>query len=244
IRQRARPLLNDKQFALFEQWQREKLDEAVETIQKFNLQDVRPFYRWLIDFYFLLVLPLYGLSVCGSMIRDELQADTLGFLTTRPVGRARLFLIKYLCQMTWLQALAAFHGALLCGVGFAREVPGVASVLGLFFGAQALAVLAWGALSALLGMITRRYMVLGIVYGFVVEMGIGRIPTNINTLSLTRHLQALLGHNSLLNQLYDWAPQSAWFSVAMLLLATVIFLGAGAALFTFREYHHATEMQK
>src|SRR5262249_32116008 len=156
---------------------------AIETIKKFNLQNLRPFYRWLVDFYFLLVLPLYGLSVCGSMIRDELQSDTLGFLTTRPVGRARLFLIKYLCQMTWLQALAALHGLLLCGVGFAREVPGVGSMMALFFGAQVLAVLAWGALSALLGLITRRYMVLGIVYGFVVEMGIGRIPTNINSLS-------------------------------------------------------------
>jgi ABC-type transport system involved in multi-copper enzyme maturation permease subunit len=244
IRQRVRPLLNERQFQVFEQWQREKLDQAIETIKKFNLQNLRPFYRWLVDFYFLLVLPLYGLSVCGSMIRDELQSDTLGFLTTRLVGRARLFLIKYLCQMTWLQAMAAGHGLLLFGVGFARSVPGVASMIGLFFGAQVLAVLAWGALSALLGLITRRYMVLGIVYGFVVEMGIGRIPTNINTLSLTRHLQALLGHNALLNELYEWAPQSAWFSVGMVLLATGVFLGAGAALFTFREYHHATEMQK
>ncbi|HEY2952266.1 MAG TPA: hypothetical protein VGK40_06780, partial [Verrucomicrobiae bacterium] len=134
--------------------------------------------------------------------------------------------------------------ALLLGVGFAREVQGVGSVAGLFFGAQALAVLAWGALSALLGLITRRYLVLGIVYGFIVELGIGRIPTNINSLSLTRHLQALLGHNALLNQLYEWAPEGAWYSAGMLLLAVAVFLGAGTALFTFREYHHASEMQK
>jgi hypothetical protein len=32
--------------------------------------------------------------------------------------------------------------------------------------------------------------------------------------------------------------------VGALLLATVLFLGAGAAMFTYREYHHVTEMQK
>ena len=244
VRQRARPLLDAKQFPLFEQFQEGKQAEAIEVIKKFNLQHLRPFYRWLVDFYFLLVLPLYCLAVCGSMIRDELQSDTLVFLTTRPVGRGRLFLVKYLCQMIWLQAMVAIHAALIFSAGFAREVPGVGSMAALFFGAQVLAVLAWGALSAFLGLITRRYLVLGIVYGFVVELGLGRIPTNINALSLTRHLQALLGHNALLNQLYEWAPQGAWDSVGLLLLAAAVFLGAGTALFTFREYHHAAEMQK
>jgi ABC-type transport system involved in multi-copper enzyme maturation permease subunit len=244
ILERARTVLDERQHQRFTEFMERKLAEALEQIQRFNLQDVRPFFRWLVDFYFLLALPLYCLSVCGSMMRDELQADTLGFLTTRPVTRAQLFLVKYLCQITWLQALAAVQALLLFAAGLARGAPGAASAMALFFGAQFLAVLAWGALSALLGLVTRRYILLGILYGFVVEIGLGRIPTNINTLSLTRHLQGLLGHNVLLNQLYEWAPQSGWVSVGALLLATVLFLGAGAALFTFREYHHVTEMQK
>jgi hypothetical protein len=244
IADRARLVLGEKAFSVFAELQGRKLEEAIETIRKFNLQSLRPFYRWLIDFYFLLALPLYCLSACGSMIRDELQAETLGFLTTRPVSRARLFLIKYLCQISWLQTLVAVHGLLLFGVGFARGVSGLGSVMALFFGAQMLGLLAWGALSALLGLTTRRYMVLGIIYGFVVEIGIGRIPTNINSLSLTRHLQGLLGQNALLNRFYEWPEQSGLFSVSMLLLATLVFLGAGAALFTFREYHHGMETHK
>jgi hypothetical protein len=244
IRQRVQALLNARQLALFEQFQEAKLAEASAIIQRLNLQDLRPFYHWLINFYFRLALPLYCLSVCGSMIRDELQADTLVFLTTRPVGRGPLFLIQYLCHVLRLETVVAIHGALLFCAGAIRGVPGLGSVVVIFFAAQALAVLAWGALSALLGLITRRYLVLGMVYGFVVEFGIGHIPTNINTLSLTRHLQALLGHNPLVNQLYDWAPQSVGYSVGWLILATVLFLGAGAFLFTFREYHHVTEMQK
>lgn len=244
VAERVRPLLNAGQFAQFELFQASQLEVEVGSIRNFNLQEVRPFYRWLVDFYFLLVLPLYCLSACGAMIRDELQSDTLGFLITRPVGRARLFLIKYLCQMIWLQAVIAAHGLLLFAVGFSRQVPGLDALAALFFGAQFLGVFAWGALSALLGLITRRYLILGIVYGFIVELGLGRIPTNINTLSLSRHLQGLLGHNPLLGQIYGWMPQGIGFSIAMLVGATALFLGIAAPLFRFREYHHAAEMQK
>jgi len=244
IQQRIRPLLDAKQFDLFQRFEARNLERATERIQRSQIQVLRPFYLWLVDFYLLLALPLYCLTTCGSMIRDEVQADTLSFLITRPLKRAGLFLVKYVCQILWLEAIVAVHAVLLYAAGFARQAPGSPSTMALFFGAQFLAVLAWGALSALLGLITRRYLLLGIAYGFVVEIGIGHIPTNINSLSLTRHLQGLLGHHPLLNQLYDWAPQNAWLSVGVLLLAMALFLCAGAAVFTFREFHQASEMQR
>jgi len=244
IAERARSVLNPTQFAAFERFQARKLEEAASTIRRFNLRDLRPFYSWLFNFYFFLALPLYCLLACGSMIRDELQADTLGFLTTRPVGRGRLFLMKYLCQMLWLQAVVAVHGLLLISVGWVRQVPGMGELLPFFLGVQFLAVLSWGALSALLGIVTRRYMVLGIAYGFIVELGLGRIPTNINVISLTRHFRSLLGHHPVLQQLSDWVPQDGRVAVSAVLLATGIFLALGIGLFTHREYHHATEMQK
>ena len=204
----------------------------------------RPFYHWLIEFYLLLALPLYCLTTCGPLIRDDLQSDTLVFLLTRPISRAWLFGLKYVCQMLWLEALVAVHGLFLYGAGLARGVPEAASTMAPFFAAQFLAVLAWGALSALLGILTRRYLLLGIGYGFIVEVGIGHIPTNINSLSLTRHLQGLLGHHPILNQLYEWAPQNTGGSVGALLLGAGLFLAAGALIFTFREYHQAAEMQR
>jgi hypothetical protein len=244
IAERARPLLDTQQHAAFARFQERKLNQAQEVIRAFNLKRVRPYFSWLLNFYFFLALPLYCLSACGGMIRDELQADTLGFLVTRPVGRARLFLAKYLCQMLWLEGLVAMHGLLLLAVGALRGVPGIGALLPLLLAAQFLAVLSWGALSALLGLVTRRYLVMGIAYGFVVELGLGRIPTNVNTLSLARHLRGLFGHDPLLQRLYDWAPQNAASSVAALLIATLVFLALGATLWAYREYHSAAEMQK
>jgi len=111
-------------------------------------------------------------------------------------------------------------------------------------GIQGIAVLVFGALSALLGLIHRRYMVLGAVYGLVVEVGIGQIPTNINTLSITRHLRTLLANNAHLAQQFDWSAQGTLSSLLIVGLATAIFLVLAAVLFSWVEYHHSEEMQK
>ena len=203
-----------------------------------------PFLHWVIDFYLMLLLPLYCLSVCGGMIRDELQADTFGFLATRPMSRARLFLTKYLCHLIWLEILAAIHGCLLIGVGRAHDIPGIGSLGNLLLAVQVLEVVAYGALSALLGLLHQRYMVLGILYGFIVEMGIGRIPTNINNLSLSRHLRTILGHDETIRQVYEWSPEGLGSSVLLMAAAAILFLGLGAVIFTLKEYHAAEEMQK
>ncbi|MBI4657503.1 MAG: ABC transporter permease [Verrucomicrobia bacterium] len=204
----------------------------------------RPFFHWTVEFYFLLGLPLYCLSVCGAMIRDELQSDTLGFLSTRPMTRARLFLGKFLCNFIWLQGLALLCGLLMVAVGWTRAISGITAFALIFLAAQFLAVLSYGALSSLLGLIHQRYMVLGFIYGFVVEVGIGQIPTNINNLSLSRHLRTILGNDRTIQDLYEWTPDRTLFSVAAMLAASALFLAAGAVLFTFREYHQSEEMQK
>ena len=202
------------------------------------------YLQWTINFYLLLLVPLYCLFTFGAMIRDELQADTMGFLITRPLTRAQLCLIKYLCHAIWLQILVGLNGLLLIGVGYLLRIPIISSLALLLLATQFLAVLAYGALSSLFGLIHQRYMVLGIIYGFVVELGIGRIPTNINSLSLSHHIQTILANNSTLEEMYKWSAKGTGFSVAMLVLATLFFLSCSATLFTFREYHHSEEMQK
>jgi hypothetical protein len=87
-------------------------------------------------------------------------------------------------------------------------------------------------------------MALALLYGLIVEMGIGRIPTNINTLSLMRHLKTLLGHNAALEGIYHWPAIGVAGPSGALLLAAALFLGLAALMFTFKEYHHTTEMQK
>jgi hypothetical protein len=244
IRERVKPLLDERQFARFQNFESRKVLEAQRRPPQLVWTRTGAFYHWLIDFYFFVILPLKCVKGCGGLIRDELQTDTLGFLLTRPLSRARLLVLKYLAQTAWLQLLLLLETALVFATGWLRQVPDLASLFPLFLAAQALAVPAWAALGAFLGQLFQRYLAMALVYGFIVEMGIGRIPTNINTLSLLRHLKSLLSHNPALQAIYDWPARGVPLSVAAMALAAALFLGLAALLFTCREYHHAAGMQK
>lgn len=218
----------------------------VPLLAYFTLKDgaSRPYFLWTVDFYLVVLVPLYCLFICGAMMRDEIQGDTISFLLTRPLTRAELFLLKYLCQVIWLEMMGAVVALLLIFVGWWYQIPDLNQFALLFLSTQLLAILAYGALSALFGLVHQRYMVLGIIYGFVVELGIGKIPTNINSLSLSHHMQTLLANSLAINQYYSWTPEGTLYSQGVMLLATGIFLSMGLLLFTFKEYHHSDEMQK
>jgi hypothetical protein len=243
---RAKPVLNDAQYAEFESTEQRNSDNAVRKVSEVSVpwNRTEPFYHWLMDFYFFIILPLTCVRGCGPLIRDELQADTLGFLITRPVGRARLLMAKYAAQVAWLEIILLVETLLIFAAGAAREVPSLGTLLWLVLRVQILVVPAWSALGLLLGQLTARYMFAALIYGFVVEMGIGRIPTNINNLSLIRHLHALLSNNTALHGIYAWPSDGMATAIGALVVAPVLFVSLAALLFSLIEYHHAAEMQK
>lgn len=202
------------------------------------------FLHWNVHLYVGLLMPLYCLVVCGAMIRDEVQDDTLAFLVTRPLTRARLYLGKYVCQVAWLQFVFLVNGLLLLGVGLLRDIPEAPSLAGRVVLAGVLAALVYGALGGVFGLLTRRYIVLGLVYGFIVEVGIGHIPTNINSLSMLRHLQDLLAGHPAVRDRYDWSAEASGTGVLIILGTTLAALVVGAVLFTWKEFHASHEALK
>jgi hypothetical protein len=249
ISKRLEEVLDDRQLAEWQTFKRQLVSEGANSSgQRPGVVPgwgrTSPFYHWLVDFYFFVILPLSCVGACGALIREELQNDTLGFLTTRPLTRATLMIVKYLSQSVWLQIVVLVQALLLFAVGGLRQVPGLGELLPLFLVIQFLAVFTWGALGAFLGLVTKRYMAIALLYGFIVELGIGRIPTNVNTLSMMRHLKSLLARNAALQEIYEWPMRGVPFSIAALALGTVVFLSLAVMMFTFMEYHHTAEMQK
>jgi len=244
IRTRVKTVLDEKQFGEFEKFAQREVERGRARGQEPVWRWTRPFYYWLVDFYFFVILPLGCIRGAGALIRDELQANTLNFLTTRPLHRHELLLLKFLAQTAWQQIVFLAETLVLFAVGWMHSIPDLGALLPLFLATQFLAVFAWNALGLLFGLLTRRYLALALLYGAVVELGIGRIPTNINTLSLMRHQTSLLMHNTALEGVYEWAGKGPVFSVGALLVATILYVAAAAALFTFREYHPVAEMQK
>ncbi|HEX3720452.1 MAG TPA: ABC transporter permease subunit [Verrucomicrobiae bacterium] len=243
---RAGQTLNEQQTTEFQAWDQRNRAAILARLGATQTPWGRtaPFYHWLIDFYFFIILPLTCVRACGALIRDELQADTLGFLVTRPVSRARLLVAKYVSQVAWLEIILLAETLLLFAAGVMRDVPTLGTLLPLFLFAQFLAIPAWGALGVLLGQITSRYMAAALIYGAVVELGIGQIPTNINTISLLRHIETLLSQNRALQNVFSWDVGGTATAIASLILAPVIFMTVAALLFSLLEYHATSEMQK
>jgi hypothetical protein len=246
IRQRLQTegLLAESQQNQFEAFETRRMMEVEARLNQPMWSRSAPFYHWLIDIYFFVLLPLSCVGACGALIREELQLNTLGFLTTRPLTRARLVALKYLAQTAWLQLVLLVEAGLFFLAGHLRAIPALTTLAPLFLAAQLLAVLAWCALGTFLGLISKRYMAIALVYGFIVEMGIGRIPTNINHLSVIRNLKSILANNPALQDLYDWPTKGAFVSVLPIAAASLVFLACAALLFTYKEYHHTAEMQK
>jgi ABC-2 type transport system permease protein len=244
IGNRLQPVLDDRQLSEFRDFERHNLSLSERRTNEPRWNWTAPFYHWLVDFYFFVILPLTCVRTSGALIRDELQADTLGFLLTRPLSRGRLLLLKYLTQTAWLQMLLLIETLLIFAAGELRHIPELGALLPLFIAVQFLAVCAWSALGAMLGLISNRYIALALLYGLIVEMGIGRIPTNINNLSVMRHLKTLLAQNPALQSSFEWSGGGAALSVGALVLATAVFAGMAVLLFAFIEYQHATEVQK
>jgi ABC-type transport system involved in multi-copper enzyme maturation permease subunit len=145
-----------------------------------------------VKFHLMMVVPLVCLLNLASPIRDETEQGTLSYLATRPLPRSVFFLLLHGCHLLWLQIVFLAAGLLLLATGFWMEIPGIASMIAPFLVAQAGAALAFSGLSALAGILTRRYLVLGLLYGAIIEIGVGGIPTNINALSMSHHVRVIV----------------------------------------------------
>lgn len=201
------------------------------------------FLNLAVKFHQLFVLPLFCLGVFGPLIRDDVQADTLGFLLTRPVTRARLLLLKFLCLTLLVQGVVLVAGViiLLCGLAKGVTVPGLVLP---FFASQAIAVLAYGALATLFGLLSRKYMVLGLVYGGIVEVGIGGIPTNIQVLAVSHHLETVLARCAVIQDAFNWTAGTYGSALLHTVGGAAGVILVSMLLFSVREYHHTDEMQK
>jgi ABC-2 type transport system permease protein len=155
-------------------------------------KDIRGFLMIALNFHLGIVIPLVCLIQMAAPIRDEADQGTLPFLATRPLSRTTFFLLLHGCHLLWLEIVFLVAGLLLLAVGSYLEIPDITGMIGPFLLAQAAALLAFSGLSALIGLLTRRYLLLGLLYGSVIEVGIGGIPTNINVLSLSHHVRVVV----------------------------------------------------
>jgi ABC-2 type transport system permease protein len=190
---------------------------------------------WTKGVYVTFLVPGLAFMVAAGAMREDMKSGTVDYVLTRPVPRPAFVVFKFLAHTlcTQLDFLLAF--GVVLGFAVARDVPGLVSFgFKILFG-QVLMVTAFSAFGFLCGVLSSRYVIIGLAYAGIIEVGVGQIPTQISRLSMTQQMRELLG--ILLDHIESSAASPTLAgTTGIVLVFTVVVLAATAAIFSFREF--------
>lgn len=152
----------------------------------------RAFSDWTVRMYFGFLIPAVAFLSGAGAIRDEMKSGSVDYVLTRPVLRPAFIVFKFFSHLACLQLAALVALAVVLVVADLRHVTGLGEVLPWLLLAQGIAITAFMALGFFCGVMTSRFLVLGLAYGAVVEAGLGRTPTQLSRLSLTHQITGML----------------------------------------------------
>jgi ABC-type transport system involved in multi-copper enzyme maturation permease subunit len=204
----------------------------------------REFLPWMVGFYLTFLVPIMSFITAGGAIRDEMKAGNVDYVFTRPVPRPAFVGFKFLSylacvQLDFLLAFATVIGVWV-GVGLPQMVPDFWPHAWALLGAQILVVTAFSAFGFMCGVVTSRYIVVGLAYGAIIEVGVGQIPTQISKLSMTHQVQGMLqgvlgGGQNIFGPNSSLVTTSVGTTIALLLGFTAIMLFLAASILAFME---------
>jgi ABC-2 type transport system permease protein len=202
----------------------------------------RSFLPWAAGFYVCFLVPIFAFISGAGAIRDDASAATVDYVLTRPVRRPLYVLFRYVAQMACTQIDFLFALAALAAIGVFHQVPGLWSALPLLLLAQSVAVIAYSAFGFFCGLLTSRYIIVGLAYAAIVEVGIGNVPTQLNQISIVRQLLGLMrplfdeSHGGGLTRAALTGTSGTPVTVAVLLGFSVVMIALAATLFAHREF--------
>lgn len=199
--------------------------------------DRKRYLEWSVGFYITFLVPLVSFIVTAGAFRDEMQPATTDYVLTRPVPRPAFVAFKFLAHVALLQLELLLSFTVIVGLGWYFGVPDLAPALPLLLLSQGFLVLAFSAFGLLCGILTSRYVVLGLFYAVIVELGVGQIPTQLSRFSMTHQVRTLL------QPLYAARVDetSALAAFGLLVAFSIGCLLAGAAVFSLRELSDRAE---
>jgi ABC-type transport system involved in multi-copper enzyme maturation permease subunit len=191
---------------------------------------------WTVEFYLGFILPVMAFLSGAAAMRDEMKSTTTDYILTRPIRRTHLVAFKYLSNLVCIQLFYLIVLTALLLLATIVHVPNVADAVPRLLVAQAITLTCFSALGLLFGVISSRYLILGILYAGTVELALGRIPTQLNHLSMTHQLGTVLQPlNPQGSQLFSTSSSDAAV-IAMLLGEAALFVILCAIIYSRREW--------
>jgi ABC-2 type transport system permease protein len=193
------------------------------------------FLPWTAQFYLGFILPVMAFLSGAAAIRDEMKSSAADYVLTRPLRRSLLVVFKYLAHLACVQLFYLAVLAALLVLAIAVHAPNVASAAPRLLAVQVTALTSFSALGFLFGVLSARYLVLGMIYAVAVEMAIGRIPTQLNRVSMTHQLSTLLPPMDATVLVLSTAPAGALSVMTLLVGYAAVLVALCALVFSQRE---------
>jgi ABC-2 type transport system permease protein len=196
---------------------------------------------WAGGFYICFLLPVFAFISAANAIRDDFGAGTVDYIFTRPVRRSAFVVFRYVAQMVCTQIDFLFALFTIIGLGLYHGVPGLWAAVPTLLLAQVMAVILFSAFGFLAGSLTSRYIIVGLAYAGIVEVGLGNVPTQINQVSLVRQvlglLRPILGENNgALTRAATTATMDTPGILVLLFVISTVLVALSALLFATREF--------
>lgn len=211
------------------------------------------------------LLPLVALLYASGMIQDEQEEQTLTYLLIRPIPKWALYSFKLLATLTTTIVLTVVFTALTYAAIYAGNGAPVADVpLRCVKAASlhALAVLSYCSLFGLMSLLTRRTLVMGIIYAVFVEGFLANLPFGVRLITVIYYTRIIAYRTMKFlipipgGRVQDFAA-AAWkldidtdptllehptvrACVTVLLMASVVFTIVAAYVCSRREFHVKT----
>lgn len=193
----------------------------------------RGYARWMAHFYICFLVPLLAFISGGGAMRDDLKADAVDYIFTRPVRRPAYVIFRYVAHVACAQLDFLLALTVLTIVGLTFHATGVVEALPLILLAQALMIVAFTAFGFLAGALTSRYVIVGLLWGGIIEVGVGTVETQLSRLALTRQVLGLL--EPVTGATEAVTALSAPTLVAVFALFAAVMVAATAGLFALKE---------
>jgi ABC-2 type transport system permease protein len=196
--------------------------------------DAAEYFDWVSSVYLGVVVPVLAFLSGAGAIREDLKGGSVDYLFTRPVRRTAFVVFRYLSHLACTQLTYALALGVLAAVGVFRQVPDLAAGLPLLVLAQLITITAFLALGFFCAVLVARYLIIGLLYAGLIEVGVGQIPTQLSGLSMTRQVRELL--DPLVRSTTEVTMAGAFATSLSLLTFAVVFVAAAALIFSMKEF--------
>lgn len=206
-----------------------------------NIRGIYIFSNLIVVFYLQFLILILALFFGTSVSSEEVEGQTLTYLTTRPIPKSAMVLGKYSAYTT-LVILMMSVGVLLSFLILNVNRLGNFSLYKILLRdvvVLGLGIICYTSFFTFIGTFLKKSIIVGLVFSFGWESVIQYFPGSTQRFSIVHYLKSLLpvprtGRFSFL--MFRLEPSPAGTAIIMLFLITGVFLALACLLFSQKEY--------